>query len=99
MTTTCDHPADNVLTSTILMECPDCGAKCSGTSIGDDRLCYDAGCPLHVGQGNFGSLREYKTSDIIRPATGDERRASIAAAEHDGGRGVIMADGRPCYVD
>lgn len=43
----CQHPADRAEGS-LLLECPDCGARCSETSIGDDRLCYDERCPLHA---------------------------------------------------
>jgi hypothetical protein len=54
----CEHPSDRADVSAevaagqrryqgLLMECPDCGAECSGTHIGDDRLCYDEQCPLH----------------------------------------------------
>jgi len=45
---TCQHPADNSSSTELLLVCPDCGARCSDTQIGDDQLCYDAACPLHV---------------------------------------------------
>lgn len=44
----CQHPADMNSGATLLHECPDCGAECSRTDIGDDLLCYDEACPLHV---------------------------------------------------
>jgi len=44
----CQHPADKASFETLLLRCPDCGAECSETSIGDDRLCYDEACPLHA---------------------------------------------------
>jgi hypothetical protein len=46
----CWHPADaaSLNNQTLLLACPDCGAKCSRTSIGDDMLCHDGACPLHV---------------------------------------------------
>ncbi len=47
---------------------------------------------------NFGDLMDYDTAEVIRPATQEERDASIEAAEHDGGAGVIAVDGRSCYV-
>jgi hypothetical protein len=47
----CQHPADAMSTDALLTECPDCGAQCSGTSIGDDQLCYDDECPLHARAG------------------------------------------------
>jgi hypothetical protein len=50
----CEHPADKAQTDTLLMTCPDCGAECSGTQIGADRLCYDQHCPLHVMAGHVG---------------------------------------------
>lgn len=46
-----------------------------------------------------GHLVDYRTGETIRPATEEERKASLAAAEQDGGRGVIEVDGRSVYVD
>jgi len=46
-----------------------------------------------------GTLRNYKTGEAIRPATEAEKIASEAAAERDGGAGVIVVDGVSCYVD
>jgi hypothetical protein len=43
-------------------------------------------------------LQDYRTGELIRTATVGELRASIEAAEHDGGSGVIIVDGRSCYV-
>lgn len=43
-------------------------------------------------------LYDYDTAERIRPATADELAASIAAAERDGGAGVIEVDGRRCYA-
>lgn len=51
--TTCSHPADKASTTTLLMACPDCGAECSGDQVGDDDLCYDQACPLHVMAGEI----------------------------------------------
>ncbi len=49
--------------------------------------------------GNVPTLHLYDTGEELRPATPEEHRASIRAAEIDGGRGVIVtADGRRCYV-
>lgn len=45
------------------------------------------------------TLRNYRTGEAIRPATDAELAASIAAAETDGGAGVIKVDGVSCYVD
>jgi hypothetical protein len=44
-------------------------------------------------------LCDYATGETIREATADEARASREAAEHDGGAGVILVDGRRCYVE
>lgn len=44
------------------------------------------------------SLQDYQTGDIIRPATQEELEASISAAQEDGGAGVIIIDGRSCFV-
>lgn len=43
-------------------------------------------------------LYDYQTAEALRNATAEELAASVAAAEHDGGAGVIEADGRSCYV-
>lgn len=49
----CVHPAEKASTE-LLLVCPDCGAKCSGTAISDDDgLCYDGQCPLHVFAGTL----------------------------------------------
>lgn len=45
-----------------------------------------------------GTLHDYRTGDAIRPATATELADSLAAACDDGGAGVIMVDGRSCYV-
>jgi len=41
---------------------------------------------------------DYYTAEDIRPATRNELRESLAAAEIDGGAGVIDVAGNPCYV-
>lgn len=43
-------------------------------------------------------LYDYATGEEIRNATAEELAASIDAAKHDGGAGVIEVDGRSCYV-
>jgi hypothetical protein len=43
-------------------------------------------------------LYDYNTGDAIRNATADELEASIEVAESDGGVGVILVDGKSCYV-
>jgi len=43
-------------------------------------------------------LIDYRTGDVIREATQTEYDASVDAAQHDGGHGVISVDGRSCYV-
>jgi hypothetical protein len=45
-----------------------------------------------------GTLTNYRTGEDIRPATASELAESEAAAEHDGGAGVIIVDDVPCYV-
>jgi len=47
---------------------------------------------------DHGTLHDYDTAAAIRPATAEERAESVAAAETDGGAGVIRVDGRRCYV-
>jgi len=44
------------------------------------------------------TLHDYKTGEAIRPATTAELSASIEAAKTDGGAGVIVVNGRSCYV-
>lgn len=44
------------------------------------------------------NLHDYQTGEYLRPATADELAASIAAAEEDGGAGVIKVDGRAVYA-
>lgn len=44
-------------------------------------------------------LRDFNTTDYLRPATEQELEASREAARHDGGAGVIIVDGRKCYVE
>lgn len=46
-----------------------------------------------------GTLMAYDTAETIRPATAAERETSIEAAKRDGGAGVILVDGRSCYVE
>ena len=43
-------------------------------------------------------LIDYDTDKVIRTATDAEHSASIEAAEVDGGAGVILVEGRRCYV-
>lgn len=43
-------------------------------------------------------LIDYRTGEYVREATDEELQASVAAAEQDGGSGVIDVDGRSCYV-
>ncbi len=54
---------------------------------------------LHAAATPSPTLRNYQTGDVIRPATAEERAASIAASELDGGAGVIEIGGLSCYVD
>jgi len=44
------------------------------------------------------ALHDYQTGEYIRQATPDESAASLEAAQHDGGAGVILVAGRSCYV-
>lgn len=46
-----------------------------------------------------GTLMTYDTAETLREATEAETAASIEAAKHDGGAGVIEVDGRRCYVE
>jgi len=44
------------------------------------------------------SLFDYHTAEDLGPATDAQVAASDAAAERDGGRGVIEVDGRSVYT-
>jgi len=44
------------------------------------------------------TLHAYDTGEELRDATGEELAASVEAARHDGGAGVIRVDGVRCYV-
>ncbi len=46
-----------------------------------------------------GTLCDYQTSEALRDATQAETEESIAQATRDGGAGVILVDGRSCYVE
>ena len=48
--------------------------------------------------GQYGELTDYRTGDVLRPATPSELHSSRTAAETDGGAGVIDVDGRSCFV-
>jgi len=48
---------------------------------------------------NTAILRCYNTNDALRAATECELLASLNAAKHDGGAGVILVDGQSCYVE
>ena len=52
---------------------------------------------------DFGTLCNYLTGEAIRPATWDERCASLAMAKIDGGAGAfyVEIDGNEitCYVE
>lgn len=42
-------------------------------------------------------LHDYRTGEFLRRATADELSASVAAADEDGGAGVIDVEGVYCY--
>jgi len=50
-------------------------------------------------KGDYGTLRDYQSGNKLRAASRGEQFESRAAAERDGGRGVIEVDGRRCYVE
>lgn len=43
-------------------------------------------------------LCDHRSGDMIRLATQSEEDASIKAAKIDGGHGIILIDGRRCFV-
>lgn len=49
-------------------------------------------------ENNYGELMDYYTGEESRPATKSEAEESAEAAKWDGGAGVILVDGRSCYV-
>jgi len=46
-----------------------------------------------------GTLMAYDTAEHLREATEEETIESIEQAKRDGGAGVILVDGRRCYVE
>ena len=44
------------------------------------------------------NLLDYTTGTILRDANAAELADSLAASREDGGAGVIMVDGKSCYV-
>jgi hypothetical protein len=46
-----------------------------------------------------GELHDYRSGRYLRQATQQETDESIAQAKRDGGAGVILVDGRRCYVE
>lgn len=47
---------------------------------------------------NHGTLCDYKTGDVLRPATAEEKAESDAEVARGHHEGVIIVDGRLCYV-
>jgi hypothetical protein len=45
------------------------------------------------------TLMDYDAAEPIREATPEEAEASRTQAERDSGAGVILVDGRRCYVE
>lgn len=62
------------------------------TSSDWEAVCADCGATLK------GQLIAYDSGDYIREATAEEYTESVHAADYDGGAGVILVDGRRCYV-
>lgn len=90
--TNCQHPADQGIT--LLMTCPDCGAKCSGTQVGDDDLCYDERCPLHAMEGELPIAAEDAAPDcwLCGALLGaDERKVCGACQRSRGSLSVAEA--------
>ncbi len=54
---------------------------------------------LAPAEGDYGTLCDYQSGEALRPATTEERASSLDAAKSDGGSGVIVVDGRSCYVE
>lgn len=50
-------------------------------------------------EANTANLFDYQTGEYLRLATPEETSASLAAADVDGGSGVIIVDGRSAYVE
>lgn len=44
-------------------------------------------------------LMRYADANYLRDATNEEWEASVEAAKHDGGAGVIKVEGVSCYVE
>jgi hypothetical protein len=91
--TTCNHPANAKHTDALLMTCPDCGAECSGSQVGDDRLCYDDACPLHVLAGKHllagrRPVNDYQTGAEL---DGDASETLAARSAEAGDTGAVPA--------
>ena len=52
----------------------------------------------NTSQSDFNYVYDCRTIERIRLATKDEFKASKMAAKIDGGFGVIIVDGRRCFV-
>ena len=63
-----------------------------------DALLTDALYERILAKGYYGELQDHQTGEGIRSATPTELRDSIEAATLDGGAGVIVIDGRRCFV-
>lgn len=100
----CQHPADRRSRDMLLLRCPDCGAECSETQIGDDQLCYDEHCPLHVmasPAAQLGRLGGRATAAAMTPEQRSERasaaakrRWSDATPEQRAAQGARLAQSR-----
>lgn len=66
--------------------------------VGMDDWTVQRVAEVNAGTANRGWLMDYDTAESIRHATVNEYDASMEAAKHDGGVGVIVVDGRSCYV-
>lgn len=63
--------------------CERCGAECSGVAVGDDGLCYDPACPLHVRAGEVAPLTrcELYLYAYAQGAVDAERGYTVARVE------------------
>lgn len=48
---------------------------------------------------DHGDLHSYATGDYLRPATADEAKAAQAEVDDGNWEGIILVDGRSCYVE
>lgn len=94
----CEHGPDVALRLHVGRWCQRCGAL---DRFGEGKWFrpFDPARAYDDDDHNIAWLVDYKTGQTIREASKEEHTRSQAAARVDGGAGVIMVDGRSCFVE